>query len=538
MPQTPLTRRSVLATGAIGSAAIMLAPRAGASAAPAAAPAVIANGAHVGALVVGSGYGGAVAALRLTQAGISTHLVEMGRDWGTGNGTFTATTSAPDKRSTWFRTRSDQPVNHFMGADINRDIPMYAGVLASDRFAAMRVYQGRGVGGGSLVNGGMAVTPTKAYFEEILPSVNSAAMYSTYFPRASAALGVGSIDPAWMESSPWYKFARVGRKQANRSGFSTTVVPNVYDWNYMKQEQAGTVTKSALAGQVIYGNDNGKRSLDKTYLAQAKATGRLVVSPLHEVTSLVPFGSGYKVTIRQITDTGTVVAIKTVTADKVFLAAGSVGTSKLLVRQRALGNLPNLAAEVGSGWGNNGNVMVGRANHMWDATGANQSTIPALGINNWGDAGGRSFIEVAPIPTGIETYIQLYLAITANPNRAAFTYDTATDGVNLSWQPSHSQPSINAAKRVLDKINKKEGTIYRTDLFGSVKTWGDDFTYHPLGGCLLGTATDNVGRLHGHPGLYVMDGALIPGCTSVNPFLTITALAERNIEAIIGADFV
>ena len=53
---------------------------------------------------------------------------------------------------------------------------------------------------------------------------------------------------------------------------------------------------------------------------------------------------------------------------------------------------------------------------------------------------------------------------------------------------------------------------------------------------MLNKATDNYGRLHGYPGLYVIDGSLIPGNTSVNPFVTITALAERNIEKIIATD--
>ncbi|MYT23581.1 GMC family oxidoreductase, partial [Streptomyces sp. SID7760] len=73
-------------------------------------------------------------------------------------------------------------------------------------------------------------------------------------------------------------------------------------------------------------------------------------------------------------------------------------------------------------------------------------------------------------------------------------------------------------------------------LFGLNKIWGDHLTYHPLGGAVLNKATDNYGRLHGYTGLYVIDGALIPGNTSVNPFVTITALAERNIEKIIATD--
>jgi cholesterol oxidase len=218
----------------------------------------------------------------------------------------------------------------------------------------------------------------------------------------------------------------------------------------------------------------------------------------------------------------------------VFFAAGSVGTSKLLVKLKATGALPNLNGEIGKGWGDNGNVMCGRANHLWDPTGSLQSSIPCSGIDNW--AAGGAFAEVAPLPTGIETWASFYLSITKNPNRAQFSWNGATGKVDLNWQTAWKQPSINMAKTIFDKINAREGTIYRTDLFGVYKIWGDHLTYHPLGGAVLNKATDNYGRLHGYAGLYVIDGALIPGNTSVNPFVTITALAERNIERIIATD--
>ncbi|MBN6058163.1 GMC family oxidoreductase [Nonomuraea sp. RK-328] len=497
----------------------------------------IANGASVAALVIGTGYGGSVAALRLARAGVDVHMIEMGMAWDTpaSDGKIFCSTLAPDRRSYWLRTRTKAPLNYFLGFPIDRDIPRYTGVLDAEEFGGITVYQGRGVGGGSLVNGGMAVTPKRENFAAILPTVNADEMYNVYYPRANAGLGVSTVDPAWFDSTEWYQFSRVGRKHAGRSGFPFVFVPDVYDWDYMEQEAAGTVTKSALAGEILYGNNHGKKSLQKTYLAQARATGRVAVSPLHKVTSVAPASGGrYTVVIEQLDTNGDVTATKTVTADRVFFAAGSVGTSKLLVKLKATGALPNLNGEVGKGWGDNGNVMCGRANHIWDPTGAHQSTIPCSGIDNW--AAGGAFAEVAPLPTGIETFASFYLSITKNPNRAQFTWNAGTGAVELNWQTAWKQPSIDMAKTIFDKINSKEGTIYRTDLFGTYKIWGDHLTYHPLGGAVLGKATDNYGRLAGYPGLYVIDGALIPGNTSVNPFVTITALAERNIDRIIAAD--
>ncbi|WP_433348944.1 GMC oxidoreductase [Microtetraspora malaysiensis] len=531
------SRRGFIAGAGSLLGVMALGGRAPAWAQTVAATAPIASGAHVSALVIGTGYGGSVAALRLAQAGVDVHMVEMGMAWDTpgSDGKIFCNTLSPDYRSYWLRSRTKAPLNYFLGFPIDRDISCYTGILDAEEFSGITVYQGRGVGGGSLVNGGMAVTPKRENFGTILPTVNPDEMYDIYYPRANAGLGVGTVDPAWFDSTDCYQYARVGRKHAQRSGFPFVFVPDVYDWDYMKQEAAGTVTKSALAGEILYGNNNGKKSLQKTYLAQAAATGRVTISPLHKVVSVAPAsGGGYTVVIDQINTSGETTTTKTVTADRVFFAAGSVGTSKLLVKLKATGMLPNLNNEVGKGWGDNGNVMCGRANHVWDPTGALQSSIPCGGIDNW--AAGGAFAEVAPLPTGIETFASFYLSITKNPNRAEFSWNQATGKVDLNWQQSWKQPAIDMAKTIFDKINSKEGTIYRTDLFGIYKIWGDHLTYHPLGGAVLGKATDNYGRLAGYPGLYVIDGALIPGNTSVNPFVTITALAERNIEKIIATD--
>ncbi|MEU9104284.1 GMC oxidoreductase [Streptomyces xanthophaeus] len=536
-----LSRRGFIARTSSILGSVVLAGQITASQARAAAAAgttaAIDNGAQVPVLVIGTGYGGSVAALRLAQAGVDVHMIEMGMAWDTpgSDGKIFAHTTNPDYRSYWLRTKTKAPLSNFLGFPIDKNVPKYTGILDAEEMGGIIVYQGRGVGGGSLVNGGMAVTPKRQNFSSVLPSVDADEMYDTYYPRANAGLGVGLIDPAWFDTVDCYQYARVGRKHAQRSGFPFVFVPDVYDWDYMKQEAAGTVPKSAVSGEILYGNNHGKKSLQQTYIAAAKATGKVTISPLHQVTSVAPAaGGGYTVSINQLNTEGAVVATKTVTSARVFFAAGSVGTSKLLVKLKATGVLPALNDEIGKGWGDNGNVMCGRANHMWDATGKVQAAIPCGGIDNW-DAGG-AFAEVAPLPTGIETYASFYLSITKNPHRAQFSWNAAAGKVDLNWQTAWKQPSIDMAKSIFDKINKKEGTIYRTDLFGTNKIWGDHLTYHPLGGAVLNKATDNYGRLHGYSGLYVIDGALIPGNTTVNPFVTITALAERNIEKIIATD--
>ncbi|MER6538044.1 GMC oxidoreductase [Streptomyces sp900105755] len=494
------------------------------------------------AIVVGSGYGGAVAALRLGQAGVRTLMIEMGQLWNTAgsDGKIFCSTAAPDKRSMWFKTRTEAPLATFLWLDVvNKDIDSYAGVLDRVHFDTMSVYVGRGVGGGSLVNGGMAVTPLQSYFTEQFPTVDAATMYGTYFPRARTMLGVNTVDAGWFESTEWYQFTRTSRKAAANTGLKTTFVPNVYDFGYMQQEAAGTATRSALAQEVIYGNNHGKKSLDKTYLAAALGTGNLTIHTLEKVKAVTRAGDGsYVLSVDRIDTSGNVVESKRYSCTYLFLGGGSLGTTELLVRARDTGALPALNSSVGAGWSTNGNTMVGRANHIWDTTGANQATMPVMGIDDWANTANPVFAEIAPLPIGFETWVSLYLAITKNPQRASFTYDPASDGVKLGWTAAQSAVSVAMAKKLFDRINLANATIYRYDLFGSTgKVFADDFCYHPLGGCVLGQATDNYGRVKGYAKLYVTDGSLVPGNIGVNPFVTITALAERTMERVLAEDF-
>ncbi|MFG2638940.1 GMC oxidoreductase [Streptomyces sp. NPDC048362] len=532
-----LTRRHLLGLTALQTAAALGATRIGLSSAAAAEPPATQ---YAPAIVVGSGYGSAVAALRLGQAGVRTVVLEMGRLWDTlgPDGKVFPSTSAPDHRSMWFRTRTEAPLAQFLWLDVvNRNISPYPGVLDRVNYGDMSVYVGRGVGGGSLVNGGMAPAPRRSYFSEVLPAVDADEMYGTYYPRARAMLGVNDIDPAWFESTEWYRFARTSRKHARNTGLKTVFVPNVYDFEYMKREAASTAIRSALSGEVIYGNNHGKKSVDKTYLAAALGTGNVTIETMQRVVAVRadPAG-GYVLTVSTSDLAGRITQVRELGCRQLFLGAGSLGTTEILLRARETGALPALSENVGRGWGPNGNIMTARANHLWDTVGANQATIPALGIDDWDNASNPVFAEIAPLPMGLEHWISLYLAITKNPERGHFTYDAATDSARLQWNSSQNAEAVNAAKNLFDRINKANTTIYRYDLFGDQKAFADNFTYHPLGGCVLGEATDLFGRVAGYQGLYVTDGSLVPGSLGVNPFLTITALAERNMERILAED--
>jgi len=138
------------------------------------------------------------------------------------------------------------------------------------------------------------------------------------------------------------------------------------------------------------------------------------------------------------------------------------------------------------------------------------------------------------IPVGVTIGAHLGMGLDLE-NRAAFKYESTTDRVNLLWPANGNDAVVAATREVNNRVASASRTLpsvippLLTDVYAG-------YTAHPLGGLVIGKATDAHGRVKGYKGLYVMDGALVPGSTgAVNPSLTISALAERNIEHIIAA---
>lgn len=477
-------------------------------------------------IIIGSGYGGAVAALRWCEKGYKVCLLEMGWDWSKGNEPFSPMIN-PGKSAAWLRNGTIAPFFNVF------PLKKFTGVLDRLDFPDIKIWLGRGVGGGSLVNGGMAVVPKKEYFKTVFPDLDADRFYDYYFPKANEELAVNSPSEEFLKACSYYKFNRVAEEEMKAAGFKTVRIPNVYDFKYMEAEYKGEVPKSALAGEVIYGNNHGKKTLVDTYLKKALSTGNLEILDLHKVEYIQKNrNEGYELMVSQIDTEGHKVSDKTFSCDLLFLAAGSMGTLELLFKSHAKNQFP-IDEHVGKGWGNNGNFMTGRnfVKAFSGGTGFRQSTIPVGAVDHWDDAQHPFFCEIAPLPMGMNVATSLYLMINKLKTFGTVNWDTKEDRLVLDWSKKHTEHMKNNARYMVRKLNQANGGTRAHLLFHN--GFGHDICYHPLGGVVLGKATNSFGRLNMHTNLYVLDGSLIPGTIGVNPFVTITAIAEYCMEQII-----
>jgi len=488
---------------------------------------------NVKALVIGSGFGGAVSGLRLAEAGVQTLMLERGQWWQPDpsplHNVFSANIPA-DHRSTWFKNIASPPVK------VDTPIIKYAGVLDYADFDGLRMYQGAAVGGGSIVYGGVTVRSPSHVLQSIFAgAVDVDEFEAKYYPLAEAMIGAAEI-PEDIYQSDYYRYARIFTDHAHKAGYETHKTSCAYDFDIIRQELNGEIKKSALIGETIYGNNNGcKKTLVQSYLQPAIDTGNLEISPLTEVERISMNDDGtYRVQAKIISPWGWVQSYLTIDCEHLFLGAGTVGTNTLLLQAKTSGDLPNLNEYVGSHIGNNGGVTWART--IPEATGPNQAAPLNVTLEDFNNPYGPLSIECAYFPTGIDTHSLVQLGVffdETNPGPGTFSY-SEDKGLSLSWPSDANEKSIAAHRHTVDHLNEVNGGFSGVPILIS-KPSGSR-TAHPLGGAPLGLATDAYGRLHGHNNLYVMDGTLIPGSCLANPSLTITALAERNIEAILKDD--
>ena len=427
------------------------------------------------------------------------------------------------------------------------------------RSKGLNLLVGAGVGGTSLVYNTITLQPNREDFDTIFDrsfygSSFGDTFFGTYYPRAKQVLNPSPI-PADILATSFYNGSREYRDQAIKAGYplkhspaerSLFPMPLATDWDVVRGELAGTKVSSAIEGQVWFGsNSDYKHHLVKSdnYLGQALASGLITLRDLSEVIEITYDSSAqvYVLSVNSLRESdGIVLTTYNITAKHLFLCAGAVYTTALLVRARDKGDLPTLSPQIGQNFGGNGDgfgaLLVGK-----DIS-AGQGGPAGFAVYDFDANGKRVSLQDLPISftAGFDTFPNTAKALLTmgqiqNP-LGNFTYIAAEDTVEIRYDPQAGQIAYNKWIDVADKfVASNPGT---TNGFGTLEAT-DLISGHPLGGVVYREATDAKCRVLGAPGrLYAIDGSLIPGWAGgINPSLTIAAFSEFCIDRIITADF-
>jgi len=486
-------------------------------------------------IIVGSGFGGSIAAKRLTEAGHEVTMLERGKEWST-DGTTKVFSDAfgTDNKAAWLSLENPLP----FGLPITYS-KKYIGILERFKGQNMSVNAAACLGGGSVTFGGIWAKPNFSVFNRIFPAaVAFSELETKYYPMVLQQMQCSEI-PESLAANPIFRYKDIFKQHNDIAGIETIRLKQNFDWTILQQEIDGAAVPSVTIGECVFGTNSGvKITTNDTYLKQAKQTGRLEIKTQSVVREIsLNCDNKYLVDVDEIDERGNEITKRMYSCDYLILAAGSIGTSKLLVKAKAKNSIPNLNDFVGQGWGNNGSALFLRGG-ITEPTGAKQSFPPVYAAQDLSDPAMPFYIENFPFNfSGIDLRAIGYNFMGLHSTRGYFKYNPSTENAELIYPPGYlsNQLQMNAAaKNVLDRINNQSGGSLN-GLLGAVPL--DTSTYHPLGGAVLTQATDEYGRVKNHQKLYVMDGAMIPGSTGCNPAFTICALAERNIEHILNQDF-
>lgn len=489
---------------------------------------------RVEALVIGSGFGGSIAALRLAEAGVPSTILERGRRWDIGSDfdTFT-TTQNPDRRCVWGHR---DPILPGLPPTRLPGTP-YVGLLQRIFGENIDAVCAAAVGGGSLVYSGIMIQPPQNHFESVMPAgVDYTEMNDVYYPRVRDIMRPGTL-PDDVLMAPEYASSRKFIADAETAGFNVGPVECAFDFDRIRDELADMYPfRQVTLGDYLYGLNNGaKHSIDRVgYLTMAESTGIVTVQPQHQVIEVGSREDGGYYALAQVIDENLQpISLVRYEADLLFMAAGSLNTTKLLLKAQRDGTLSSLNDQIGKNWGNNGQRILARLN-LNEPTGAEQGGPACILIQEPEFGEGPIGMEFGAAHIGFE-HNCLVSATQGVPDRLGeLTLDDEGE-VTTVWDRSYDEQAGVAARTMLQQVCDAtgEGTV------GNLPGLATDpsITFHPLGGATLGTACDLYGRVQGYEHLYVVDSALIPGSTpGGNPFWTVSAIAERCLDTIIEED--
>jgi cholesterol oxidase len=506
-------------------------------------------------VIVGSGFGGAVSACRLAEAGQRVLVLERGRRWEptsypsvTGRD-FVYDVGAPERRNGWLDLRW---------------------------FDDMTVAVGAGVGGGSLVYANVSVPPPRATFARGWPEALTLEELTPYVATVGKMLGVATI-PERQRTKRW-RFVQRGAEALRQSErfeslplairFREDYDPTLPDATDVKHSHEHTNEFGRRQGTCVHLGHcdigckvQAKNTLDLNYLAVAESH-RAEIRPLHIVRRVEPNGTEWRIHFERIADGA--LRPGSVSAKRVILAAGSLGSTEILLKSR----LPNVSRRLGYGWSANGDFLTpalceedadptrgptitacidhtdgmvyGESIFIQDGGLPNLIASAASELYEWLPRGWRSRFqpllswadERTPLAKIMPWFAQ---GIDASDGRLYLARDWLGLGaqrLRLDWRIERSRRTIEAIVRAHEQLARATGG--KPIVSPAWTVLRDLITPHPLGGCNMandasGGVVDHAGRVFGHPGLAVVDGSIIPRAIGRNPSRTIAAVAERAV---------
>ncbi|MFJ5998225.1 GMC family oxidoreductase N-terminal domain-containing protein [Streptomyces sp. NPDC092370] len=532
-------------------------------------------------IVVGSGFGGSVTALRLTEKGYRVGVLEAGRR-------FTRETLP---KNSW-------DLKNYLWAP---KLGMY-GIQRIHLLGNVMVLAGAGVGGGSLNYANTLYVPPKPFFED--PQWRDITDWQEelkpYYDQARRMLGV-RLNPTMTSSDVHLKaaaermgcadsfhMAPVGVFFGDGEDADGTVkakpgqeVPDPYFGGAGPSRRA-----CAECGECMTGCRHGaKNTLNENYLHLAEKAGA-VVHPMTTVVSLTDDSrGGYAVATLPTDDRGKKKG-RTYTARRVVLAAGTYGTQTLLHRMKAGGQLPHLSDRLGELTRTNSEALVGaqtddrRYRKAHGAPKADFTRGVAITSSIHPDANthiepvrygkgsnAMGSLSILQVPyAGTNSGASRVLGFLANAARHpllvlrslsnrrwsertiiglvmqsldnSLTTYVKPSGVGrglLTARQGHGAPNPKQIKAATESASALAAEINGFAGSNVGELMGTPLTAHFLGGCPIGDSResgviDPYHRLYGHPGISVVDGAAVSANLGVNPSLTITAQAERAMS--------
>ena len=495
-------------------------------------------------VVIGSGFGGAVSAARLAQAGLRVVIVERGRRWNAED--FPRDRSL---RSGWWW---------------HRDRGLFD-VRWLDRMLSV---QGAGWGGGSLVYANVFARPPAEVFDERWPSSTSRAALEPYYDLVAHMLEVSPVGPDPQTGAVPARTTLMERSTATLDRPAESMRPQLAvrfgDPDVMVRNRHGAVQAGCrFVGECVLGcPQRAKNTLDHNYLFVAEHAGATARTET-EVTAVRPEGSGYRVEATDHVSGST----ESWSASAVFFAAGAVATTELLLRMRDVsGDLPDLSAQLGEGFSGNGDslsflrrrgerVELGRGPTITSATIVTDAPSPGekpawfvlqdggypavlaslvAGMNPAQAATAavtRALRRVFPRLAEKQTAMTL-LMMGRDSSNGRLVLDHHLEAA-VRWDNRANSGLYRAERALARSVGQAMGArTLHTPIWTILRR---AVTVHNLGGAPVGTdpdsgVVDEHGEVFGYPGLLVVDGASLPGATGANPSATIAALAERRVE--------